>query len=97
MIGAGTYDKEHDVVHGMVAQPDNSTSSILIVLEGKNGQGMSVKCHEKHLRMLPGLLRTVADLIQPELEQDLKQIAKMKGEPHAESATETDGGQSFAG
>ena len=94
MLGKGTYDKEHDVVH----EQCGATSSILIVLDGKKGQGMSCKIHEKHLKMLPDILRTVADGIGPELEDDLKQIAIIKGEqPNAKSTTEDSGPQSFAG
>lgn len=93
MLGKGNYDEEHAAVH----ESTGAESSILIVINGTNGQGMSCKIMEKHLKMIPSLLRLVADNIGPEIEADLKQIAESKGEPNAESTTEDSGPQSFAG
>jgi hypothetical protein len=89
MLGKGAYDGEHDIVHKLTG----ATSSILIVLDGKTGHGMSCKITEKHLKMMPDLLRKVADLIGPELIQDIKQIEAIKkgDKPHE------DGADSFPG
>ena len=95
MLGQGSYDDEHEAVHNKTG----AQSSILIVLNGNKGNGMSCKFAKEHLRLIPDLLRTVANNITPEIEEDIKQIdeAVKKGKPNAKSTTEDSGPQSFAG
>lgn len=86
MLGKGSYDKEHDDVHKLTG----ATSSILIVLNGYEGHGFSVKATQNHIKALPHLLREVADKLGPEIEKDLEQIEAIK-------KGRDDTGQSFAG
>lgn len=94
MLGKGTYNKEHDIAH----KQTGADSSILIVMNGNQGHGFSVKASVNVMKLLPDILRAVADNIEVEIEEDIKRIeAIKKGEQDAEIRTEGCDPQSFAG
>lgn len=72
MLKPGKYDAEAEAL----LQKLGAEGLILIVVGGQKGSGMSVKSNPVLLAALPGLMRTVADMIELEVSEDVAQALK---------------------
>lgn len=71
MIGPGKYDASCEAIR----LATGAEAVVLIVINGVNGSGISVKCEDGPLiDMLPGILRSIADA----QENDLKNLRRGK-------------------
>lgn len=63
MSGAGKYDTE-----ATLAQESTGGGVILIVLQGERGTGFSAQLTREQMRVMPAILRNVADQIEHDYE-----------------------------
>jgi hypothetical protein len=94
MLGKGNCDK----ITQEIMDRTKAKGCILIVLEGNEGHGFSVKATIDTMKKLPAILHYVADNIGDEIAKDIKQIEQTEGEqPNAKSTTEDGDAHSFSG
>ena len=60
MIGTGKYDK----LCTLVRKRSRAKGAMVIIIEGDKGHGFSCQVNAEMLRLLPGVLRTMADQIE---------------------------------
>lgn len=70
MLGHSKYNDQLTVAR----EACGATGAILIVPDGSSGPGMAVQLTADQLRSMPRVLRLAADLIEKEIQDDLRSI-----------------------